>query len=138
MEEPLSRASSSEPRFDRQTLVALADGLAVAAIEAKAGRTLSLPSGTGSWELPGHDLAATRLGGQIAGTHVEWRAELRGGVAGTPAIVDGKVFAASIGGAIASLDLATGHVRWRRLSSCVASSSSDQARVRSCRPHVDV
>jgi hypothetical protein len=74
MDAPVSRASSSEPRFDLRTLVALAGGLAVAAIEAKAGRALSLPSPTGSWELPGHDLAATRRGGRIAGTHVEWRA----------------------------------------------------------------
>jgi outer membrane protein assembly factor BamB len=39
---------------------------------------------------------------------------LRGGAAGAPAIVDGSVFAASIGGVIASLDLATGRMRWRR------------------------
>ncbi|MEN3313486.1 MAG: quinohemoprotein ethanol dehydrogenase, partial [Actinomycetota bacterium] len=69
---------------------------------------------TGSWELPAHDLAATRRGGQIAGTRVEWRAELKGGVAGAPAIVGGSVFAASIGGVIASVDLATGHVHWQR------------------------
>ena len=90
--------------------MALAGGLAVAAIEAKAGRAIPLPAATGSWELPAHDLAATRRGGRIAGTKVDWRAELRGGAAGAPAIVDGSVFAASIGGVIASLDLATGRM----------------------------
>jgi outer membrane protein assembly factor BamB len=128
MDEIASSASSSEPRFDRRTLVALAGGLAVAAIEARAGRAFTLAGATGSWELPAHDLAATRRGGQIAGTHVNWRAELRGGVAGTPAIVDGKVFAASIGGAIASLDLATGHVLWRRVFPTPAYGSGAGAR----------
>jgi outer membrane protein assembly factor BamB len=104
----------SEPRFDRRTLVAMAGGLAVAAIEARAGRAIPLRAATGSWELPGHDLAATRRGGQIAGTRVDWRAELGGGAAGAPAIVNGSVLAASIGGVIASLDLATGHAHWRR------------------------
>ena len=103
-----------EPRFDRRTLVAMAGGLAVAAIEARAGRAIPLRAATGSWELPAHDLAATRRGGRIAGTEVVWRAELAGGVAGAPAIVDGSVFAASIGGAIAALDLATGRAHWRR------------------------
>jgi outer membrane protein assembly factor BamB len=114
MDEPVPDISSTEPRFDRRTLIALAGGLAVAAIEAKAGRAIPLRGPTGSWELPGHDLAATRRGGQIAGTRVDWRAELRGGAAGAPAIVGGTVFAASIGGVIASLDLATGHAHWRR------------------------
>ena len=35
-------------------------------------------------------------------------------MAGAPAIVDGSVFAASIGGVVASLDVRTGHARWRR------------------------
>ena len=103
-----------ETRFDRRTLVALAGGLAVAAIEAKTGHALPLPAATGSWELPAHDLAATRRGGRIAGTRVRWRVDVKGGVAGAPAIVDGTVFAASIGGVITSLELATGHERWRR------------------------
>jgi hypothetical protein len=114
MDESAPRTPSTEPRFDRRTLMALAGGLAVAAIEAKAGRAIPLPAVRGSWELPAHDLAATRRGGQIAGTKVDWRAELRGGAAGAPAIVDGSVFAASIGGVIASLDLATGRTHWRR------------------------
>jgi outer membrane protein assembly factor BamB len=103
-----------EARFDRRTLVALGGGLALAALEAKVGRAFPLPASAGSWQLPAHDLAATRRGGQIAGARVEWRAELRGGAAGAPAIVDGSVFAASIGGVIASLDLATGRAHWRR------------------------
>jgi outer membrane protein assembly factor BamB len=114
MDESAPRTPSTEPRFDRRTLMALAGGLAVAAIEAKAGRAIPLPAVRGSWELPAHDLAATRRGGRIAGTKVDWRAELRGGAAGAPAIVDGSVFAASIGGVIASLDLATGQAHWRR------------------------
>jgi outer membrane protein assembly factor BamB len=103
-----------EARFDRRTLVALGGGLALAALEAKVGRAFPLPAAAGSWQLPAHDLAATRRGGQIAGARVEWRAELRGGAAGAPAIVDGSVFAASIGGLIASLDLASGRTHWRR------------------------
>jgi outer membrane protein assembly factor BamB len=39
---------------------------------------------------------------------------LAGGVAGAPAIVDGGVFAASIGGAVGAFDLASGRARWRR------------------------
>jgi outer membrane protein assembly factor BamB len=103
-----------ETRFDRRTLVALGGGLALAVLEARVGRAFPLPGGAGSWQLPAHDPAATRRGGRIAGARVEWRAELRGGAAGAPAIVDGRVFAASIGGVIASLDLATGHTHWRR------------------------
>jgi outer membrane protein assembly factor BamB len=114
MDESAPRTPLTEPRFDRRTLIVLAGGLAVAALEAKAGRAIPLPAATGSWELPGHDLAATRRGGQIAGTRVAWRAELRGGAAGAPAIVGGSVYAASIGGVIASLDLATGRAHWRR------------------------
>jgi outer membrane protein assembly factor BamB len=103
-----------EARFDRRTLVALGGGLALAALEAKVGLAFPLPAAAGSWQLPAHDLAATRRGGQIAAARLEWRAELRGGAAGAPAIVDGSVFAASIGGVIASLDLATGRAHWRR------------------------
>jgi outer membrane protein assembly factor BamB len=110
---------STQPRYDRRTLLALAGGIAVAALEARAARALSLPhallrGAADSWELPAHDLAATRDGGQIAGTRVEWRADLRGGVAGAPAIVDGSVFAASVGGLVARFDLATGQASWRR------------------------
>lgn len=132
MAESASRSPSTEPRFDRRALVALAVAGAVAAAVALTACGGSSSSGasttngsqparhtasmetTGSWELPAHDLAATRRGGQIAGTRVEWRAELKGGVAGAPAIVGGSVFAASIGGVIASVDLATGHVHWQR------------------------
>jgi outer membrane protein assembly factor BamB len=103
-----------ETRFDRRTLVALAGAVAVAAVEAKVGRAIPLPAAAGSWELPGHDLAVTRHGGQVAGTHVEWRAQLRGGAAGAPAILDGTVYAASIGGVIAAFELVTGRARWRR------------------------
>ena len=104
-----------EGRFDRRTLVALAGAIVVAAVEARVGLALPAREASGRWELPGHDLAATRHGGQIAGTQVEWREELRGGAAGAPAIVDGTVYAASIGGVVASFDLATGHAHWRRL-----------------------
>jgi outer membrane protein assembly factor BamB len=103
-----------EVRFDRRTLVALAGAVAVAAVEAKVGHALPSPRAGGIWKLPAHDLAATRHGGRVAGTRVRWRAQLKGGVAGAPAIVDGNVYAASIGGAVASLDLATGRVHWRR------------------------
>ena len=103
-----------ETRFDRRTLVAIAGGVVLAAVEAKAGRGFPLPAATGSWELPAHDLAATRRGGQIEGTNVEWRAQLRGGAAGAPAIAGGSVFAAAIGGEIVSLDLENGRAHWRR------------------------
>jgi outer membrane protein assembly factor BamB len=117
-----------ERRFDRRTLVAMAGGFALAAVEAKVGRAFPLPAATGSWELPAHDLAATRRGGQIAGTRVEWRAELRGGAAGAPAIVEGSVLAASIGGVIASLDLETGRAHWRRQFATPAYGSGAGAR----------
>ena len=103
-----------ETRFDRRTLLAMGGGLVVAAVHAKVTRAVPLRAATGSWNLPAHDLAASRRGGQIAGTRVVWRVQLRGGVAGAPAIVAGSVFAASIGGVIASLDLATGREHWRR------------------------
>ena len=104
-----------EPSFDRRTFVALAGGLAVAALGAGCGvRLPAATAATGSWELPAHDLAATRHGGRVAGTHVEWRADLRGGAEGAPAILDGTVYAASIGGEIAALELANGRVHWRR------------------------
>jgi len=64
-----------ETRFDRRTVLALAGGFALAAVEANAARAFRIPSPRGSWELPAHDLAATRRGGQIAGTRVEWRAQ---------------------------------------------------------------
>jgi outer membrane protein assembly factor BamB len=114
MAESVSRSPSTEPRFDRRTLIAMAGGIAVASLEARAARAFPLLPATDSWVLPAHDLAATRHGGQIVGTKIDWRADLAGGVAGAPAIVDGRVFAASIGGVIASLDVRTGHARWRR------------------------
>ena len=92
----------------------MAGGIVVAAVEARAGRAFPLLAATDSWVLPAHDLAATRHGGQIDGARVVWRAQLAGGVAGAPAIVGGRVFAASIGGAVASLDLRTGRARWQR------------------------
>ena len=64
-----------ETRFDRRTVLALAGGFALAAVDTKAARAFRIPSPRGSWELPAHDLAATRRGGQIAGTRVEWRAQ---------------------------------------------------------------
>jgi PQQ-like domain len=99
-----------ERRFDRRTLVALAGAVAVAAVEARVGLALPAREAPGPWD----DLSATRHGGELAGTQVEWRAQLKGGAAGAPAIVDGTVYAASIGGVIASFDLATGHAHWRR------------------------
>jgi outer membrane protein assembly factor BamB len=114
MERSLPEIPPTQPRFDRRTLVALAGGIALAAIEAKAGSAFPLRGAADSWKLPAHDLAATRDGGQIGGTRVAWRAQLEGGVAGAPAIVDGSVFAASIGGLIASFELANGRRRWRR------------------------
>jgi outer membrane protein assembly factor BamB len=115
MDDPvLDMHRGGDRRFDRRTLVALAGAVAVAAVEARVGLALPAREAPGSWKLPGHDLSATRHGGEIAGTQVEWRAELKGGAAGAPAIVDGTVYAASIGGVIASLDLATGHAHWRR------------------------
>jgi outer membrane protein assembly factor BamB len=128
MDESAPRTPSTEPRYDRRTLIALAGGLALAAIEAKAGHAIPLPAATGAWELPAHDLAATRHGGRIAGTRVDWRTELRGGAAGAPAIVGGRVFAASIGGVIASFDLATGHAHWRRRFTTPAYGSGAGAR----------
>ena len=95
-------------------VAALAAWLAVAAIEANTGGSHPGTAATSSWKLPAHDLAATRRGGRIAGRSVEWRADLRGGAAGAPAIVDDTVYAASIGGVIASFDLETGRAHWRR------------------------
>jgi len=128
VDESVSRTPSTEPRFDRRTLVAMAGGIAVAAIEARAGRAFPPLAATDSWMLPAHDLAATRHGGQVDGARVAWRAQLAGGVAGAPAIVDGRVFAASIGGAVASLDLRTGRARWRRRFPTAAYGSGKNAR----------
>jgi hypothetical protein len=87
MDEPVSKS-----RFDRRTLLALAGAVAVAVVEARAGLALPGRGTSGPWEVPGHDLAATRHGGEIAGTHVDWRANLKGGVAGAPATVDDTVY----------------------------------------------
>jgi hypothetical protein len=51
--------------FGRHRLSALAGGFAPVAVEAKGARGFRRPSATGSSELPAHDLAATRRGGQI-------------------------------------------------------------------------
>jgi putative pyrroloquinoline-quinone binding quinoprotein len=106
--------SASEPRFDRLTLLALAGGVAAAAVEARVAWAAPFRRPVGSWALPAHDLTATRDGGQIGGTRVRWRTDMEGGVAGAPAIVDGRVFAASVGGIVASFDLTTGRAYWRR------------------------
>ena len=117
-----------EPRFDRRTLVALAGGLVAAGVEARAAWPRPLRALADPWELPAHDLAATRDGDPIAGTRVRWRAAVAGGVAGAPAIVDGSVFAASVGGVVASFDLATGRARWRRRFPPAAYGSGKNAR----------
>src|SRR2546427_1592138 len=115
MEQSVTREPSTQQRFDRRMFVALAGGVVVAAIEAKVGGAFPLlRAADTAWELPAHDLTATRHGGRVLGTRVNWRADLEGGVAGAPAIVDGQVFAASIGGVVASFDLRTGRARWRR------------------------
>ncbi len=106
--------TGAQPRFDRRMLLAMAGGVAAAAIEARAAWALPSGAPANPWALPAHDLAATRDGRPVAGTHVRWRRELKGGVAGAPAIVGDNVFAASIGGVVASFDLTTGRARWRR------------------------
>src|SRR5258705_7479312 len=98
MEQAVPREPSTQQRFDRRTFVALAGGVVVAAIEAKVGGAFPLLRGADTaWELPAHDLAATRHGGRILGTRVNWRADLGGGVAGPPALVAGHGFPASTG-----------------------------------------
>src|SRR2546429_2124935 len=115
MEQSVPREPSTQQRFDRRTFVALAGEVVAPAMEARVACASRLLRAAGTaWELPAHDLAATRHGGRILGTRVNWRADLEGGVAGAPAIVDGQVFAASIGGVVASFDLRTGRARWRR------------------------
>jgi hypothetical protein len=85
-------------RFHRRMLLALAGAVVLAAVGTTVGLALSDREASSSWELPAHDLAATRHGGRIAGTKVNWHVDMKGGVAGAPAIVDGTVYAASIGG----------------------------------------
>jgi hypothetical protein len=85
-------------RFHRRMLLALAGAVVLAAVGTTVGLALSDREASSSWELPAHDLAATRHGGRIAGTKVNWHVDMKGGVAGAPAIVDGTVCAASIGG----------------------------------------
>jgi outer membrane protein assembly factor BamB len=98
-------------------------GFVAAAVSPKAARAAvapapvrqaSAPQGTGSWRLPAHDLSATRRGAPLAGTRRRWRNSLEGGVPGAPAIVGDRVYAASLGGDVASFDLRSGHEHWRR------------------------
>jgi outer membrane protein assembly factor BamB len=75
----------------------------------------ALPSGASNWPMAAHDLRAHRfVPGEIAGLHERWRLTLAGGVAATPAVGGGRVYAASVGGEVVSVDLPDGTRRWRR------------------------
>jgi putative pyrroloquinoline-quinone binding quinoprotein len=108
-----------------------ATALAVRAVRAGGVQTLVRPrpaAGTGSWRLPAHDLRATRMGVPLAGVRRRWRNTLDGGVPGAPAIVDSRVFAASLGGVVAEFELGSGRERWRRELGTAAYGTGDQAR----------
>ncbi len=68
-----------------------------------------------AWPQAAHDLAATRATPEPpSGLAVRWRRPIAGGMTGPPAIVHGRVVAASLGGEVAAFDLADGRERWRR------------------------
>ncbi|MGE3235156.1 MAG: PQQ-binding-like beta-propeller repeat protein, partial [Thermoleophilia bacterium] len=62
-----------------------------------------------AWPQAAHDLAATRATPWApSGLAVRWRRPVAGGMTGPPAIVHGRVVAASLGGEVAAFDLADG------------------------------
>jgi outer membrane protein assembly factor BamB len=69
----------------------------------------------GNWPSSARDLAASRHAPRAPrGLHERWRLTMAGGVTGTPALVGGRVIAASLGGEVLVADSETGRVAWRR------------------------
>src|SRR5262245_36036549 len=67
------------------------------------------PAVRDAWPQAAHDLAATRATpAPPSGLAVRWRRPIAGGMTGPPAIVHGRVVAASLGGEVAAFDLADG------------------------------
>jgi outer membrane protein assembly factor BamB len=132
--EPTEELSTT---ISRRTLLSTGAGFVAAALLAKAARVGAVPAnvqpvsaaaGTDSWRLPAHDLGATRLGGPVAGARRRWHNSLEGGVPGAAAIVGDRVFAASLGGVMASFELGSGRERWRRALGTAVYGTGQQAR----------
>ncbi|HEY4278005.1 MAG TPA: PQQ-binding-like beta-propeller repeat protein [Conexibacter sp.] len=82
----------------------------------------------GSWQLPAHDLAATRDGGALDGARVRWRATFRGGVPASAAVLGGVVYAASADGVVSALALADGRAKWQTALGTAKYGSGDDVR----------
>ncbi|HTI32461.1 MAG TPA: PQQ-binding-like beta-propeller repeat protein, partial [Miltoncostaea sp.] len=82
-----------------------------------------------AWPQVAHDLAATRAvpTPPAATAAVRWRVPLLGGMTAPPAVVGGRVVAASLGGEVAVFDLADGRERWRRRFDPAVHGSGDGA-----------
>ena len=113
----------------RGALVAGA-GLVAAALGAKAASGLPVlrqsPPSSGAWPFPAHDLEASRHAGSANLRRERWRQSLAGGIPGAAAIAQGRVYAASLGGAAAAYELGDGREIWTRdLGTAVYGSGQD-------------
>jgi outer membrane protein assembly factor BamB len=101
--------------FSRRSVLAASAGSAAAMGLARTPLALAGSPAPHPWQLPAHDLSATRASAvTVGGVSERWRAHLAGGVTGAPVVAGGAVWGASLGGDVAALDLATGALHWLR------------------------
>jgi outer membrane protein assembly factor BamB len=118
-------------RLSRRGLLAGAAGGAAAITLATSplARAASWFPDSSPWQLPGHDLAASRSSRVTIGNGTErWRNHLVGGVTGAPLVWNRRVLAASFGGDVASFDLESGRQRWRSSFGTATYGTGDNAR----------
>ena len=88
---------------------------AVTPLLAQSAAGAAAPDGTVDWAQTGRDLSATRaVSTAVGSTTVTWVHRMPGGVPGVAALVGNRVYVASVGGAVAALELTTGAVVWQR------------------------
>lgn len=123
-------ANLQAPISRRALLVGAVGGVAAATLAtsplARAASWLPLDM---PWQLPAHDLEASRSARVTIGVGTErWRQHLVGGVTGAPLIWNRRVLAASFGGDVAAFDLASGTQRWRTSLGTATYGTGDDAR----------
>jgi outer membrane protein assembly factor BamB len=81
------------------------------------------------WALPARNLCGTRATlWPLSSLRERWRVTVAGGVTGAALVLDDTVVAASMGGEVVAIELASGRERWRRMLGTASYTGSDGPR----------